>query len=213
MFRFLRIIAVSIAAFASGAANANFIVNGTFETGDFAGWTNSGATMVASDNDYRTLAGAVGTFPIGTFVGAFGGADLPATGQIFQDVSSVAGQQYLLSFYYGKFQSPGCCTGAQLVEVLAVNVSDGALLGSMTLSDNSGATDLAHVLAPYSLLFSATGPTTRLLFIDRSSFTVSTDGLLDNISLVAAVPEPAPLFLVGLGVAGLLIFAGRRRLH
>ncbi len=196
-----------IAALASNVTHASSVVNGIFETGDFTGWTGSGTTKVVSDNDYRIFAGAVGTFPTGTFITEFGGADLPATGVVSQDVSSVAGQQYLLTFDYGKFQSPDCCAGAQVVEVQAVNVSDGVLLGSITLSDASGTNDLAHVLAPYSLLFSATGATTRVSFSDKSSFTLSTDGFLDNVS-IAAVPEPATYLLMVIGIV-LIISIGK----
>lgn len=189
----------SLVYFVSPPTHAESIVNGNFETGTFTGWTNSGAVVVASDSAFRTFAGAVGSFPTGTYVAEFGGGDVPASGVLSQVFGTTAGQQYLLTFDYGRFQSPGCCAGAQIIKATAVNVSNDSLLNSITITDATGNNNLATIFAPHSMLFLASGPSTRLAFIDLSVFTVSTDGLLDNVS-VTAVPEPATylLFIVGL---------------
>lgn len=194
----------SLTTLIASASQAASIANGNFETGTFADWTTSGAVVIASDGDFRTFAGAVGAFPIGIYVAVFGGADLPATGALSQVIDTTAGQQYLLKFDYGRYQSPDCCAGAQTLTVTAVNVANGTTVGSLGLTDASGNNELATVFSPYLLSFVASGSFTRLSFTDQSAFTISTDGILDNIS-ITAIPELATYFLMSIGLVSIAL--------
>src|SRR5262245_29685376 len=72
-----------------GRAQINLVQNGSFETGDFTGWTLSG--------DTSGLQVSI-AFPYDGFRSAvFGSPD--TFGYIAQNLSTIAGQRYLLSFW------------------------------------------------------------------------------------------------------------------
>ena len=75
----------------AGSAQAlNIVNNGSFETGDFTGWTQTGNTGFAG----VTSGGA----PNGTFFAFFG--PIGADGGILQTLSTVAGNKYVISFSF-----------------------------------------------------------------------------------------------------------------
>ncbi len=63
----------------------------------------------------------------------------------------------------------------------------------------------------YTYVFTATGGITRLSFRDTSTSTISTDGLLDNVRVSAAVPEPSAASLLALGALPMGALIARRR--
>jgi hypothetical protein len=88
----LKISVLTFGLMLAGAAHANLIQNGGFETGDFTGWTLSGSaggTGVGSGNAYS-----------GNYAAAFGDSS-PAT--ITQTVSDTAGTSYTLSWWLESF--------------------------------------------------------------------------------------------------------------
>ena len=164
----------------SGAAQANIVTNGGFETGNFTGWTqfdNTGFTGVGGGVAVRT--GAFGAFfgPIGS------------TGGIFQTLSTVAGVTYDVSFWVDP---------------------DGRTPSSISFNWDGGVDELslsnvpAGPYAQYTFALTATSAATdlRFRFQNDPGFT-----FMDDVSVVAraanSVPEPGSMALVGMALAGL----------
>jgi len=168
------------------AAMANLLTNGGFETGTFSGWTqggNTGATGVSSGAVYVQS-------------GAFGAALGPvgSDGILSQSFSTDVGAEYRLTFW---LRSDG----------YTVNDFSAAVNSTVLYSDvNIG----VQAYKEYAYNFMGTG-SDSVTFTFRndpgylSLDTVSVDKIADP---QAAVPEPASLALIGLGLAGI---AQRRR--
>lgn len=79
------------------------VQNGGFETGDFTGWTSSGA------NNTSAVAYTNSNFPQGVHSGAWGAglinSGLPL-GYLSQTISTIPGQQYVLSFWLDSSANP-----------------------------------------------------------------------------------------------------------
>ena len=172
----ITVISLSVAAFA-GSASANMVTNGDFSTGTFAGWTSWG------DPTNEFIASNIAAFG----QNYTGSAD--ASGGIYQDLATVAGEEYTVSFVvgvdYGARDDFTAKFGGQLL---------------LEIKDPNG---LGYGMAAHSFTAVATGSTTRLEF----GF-MSQDGWywFDNVSVTAT---PAPGAVALLGVAGLV--TGRRR--
>lgn len=175
---------LAVAALASlpGLAQAaDLVANGSFETGSFASWSQTGDTAF---NGVYCLAG--GDAPDGICQAYFG--SLGTTGGIEQALSTVAGTQYVVSFRLsGAGDDPSS---------VQVNFGGQTLL---TLSNPTTAGFQA-----YSFVATASGASTVLNFTFRDDVDFIH---LDSVS-VTAVPEPATAGLLALGVTVLLM---RRR--
>jgi len=167
-------------AVGSPAHALNLVTNGSFETGNFSGWTQFGDTsfsgvqclVVAPDGQCEAFFGVLG-----------------ATGGIQQNLATVAGQSYLISFAL----SP-----------------DGGTPSSFAAS--FGGTTLLSLINPpasafqtYSFLTTATSANTLLSFSFRDD-----PGFLLFDAVSVTVPEPASIALVAAALAVVLVLRRRR---
>jgi hypothetical protein len=184
-------------------ASANLVTNGDFEAAG-TGWTTTPTVGFANVSVYTTCCGASGTYTAAPGAAFFGWGDTTG-GTLAQNIATVIGQSYVVTFAHGAL------IGGTPQTLLAAAIgSAGGTLGSQAASA-IGTYDFGSVLSNYSFTFIADSATTRLLFTDTSTRTASVDGILDNVTVnAAAVPVPAslPLLLAGLGLFG---FTARRK--
>lgn len=154
-------------------AHANLITNGSFETGDFTGWTQGGNTNFTGVTNYFGYASS-GSF--GTFFGPVG-----SDGFISQTISTVAGHLYELSFWLRN-------EGGRTNDFSAL--VDGNILYSLV---NIGPTVYVETI----LGFTATSASTDIQFNFRN------DPAFWRFDNVSVVPEPDSIALLGLGLASM----------
>lgn len=187
------------AILASGMAQAapvELIVNGNFETtvngdvdgyrvvgsgsGDIVGWTVGNTSVDLIKGGYGAISGN-SIDMLGT----------PGPGALSQAFSTVAGTNYLLSFD------------------LSRNGGDSSLL---SVSFNGGAQTTftgTDTITHYTVDYTATSASTTLEFLS-ANVVANSGAVIDNVSVVSAVPEPETygMLLAGLGLLG---FIGRRK--
>ena len=199
---------------AAGSAHASFIVNGSFEQptvplGSFTnflggstaitGWTVVGVDSAVVDTT-TTQRGIVFQAQDGNqWIDLAGVSSNSNTSGVRQDVATMIGTTYQLSFYVG-------------------SATDNVFFfpSTVDLSINGGSRQsYTNPTAPGNMLdwrqfttsFAATGATTTITFYNGSAPANFQSGL-DNVSLspVSTVPEPATATLFGLG--SLILSAG-----
>jgi len=169
------------------------VVNGGFETGNFTGWTLSGNDVAAGT--LGNLYGVEGTDPFdggpnsGSYQAFFGDL-VPNATTLSQNIATVAGDSYTVSFYLLQDTPASDEYGNELI----------ASFGGTTLID---ATDVpVQGYTEYSYTLDATSASSQL------SLTLG-DGLgyflLDDVSVTsntAPTPEPSTWMLLLTGTIG-----------
>ncbi|WP_332292215.1 PEP-CTERM sorting domain-containing protein [Aquincola agrisoli] len=178
------LVLAATAAFAA-PAQANLVTNGSFETADFSGWITTGDSLFngvqCPGADDSVFAGACSAY--------FGsGTDSGITQTI--NVGG-AGKTWNLSF---AFQPDG-----------AIPSSFSVMFGGQTLLSLTTPAAGGYMLYEFSGLTTGETMTLAFNFVDPVGFL-----FLDAVS-VTAVPEPATMAMMGMGLAGL--FVSRRRLR
>ena len=166
---------------AGGAQAANLITNGSFETGDFTGWTLGGNL---DGNTFVAASGFDGiTAEDGDYYAALGAIGADAT--VSQTFADVAGVTYTASFWLA--------SDGYTPNDFSVQGPGSLFLGPIT--------DIpASPFTQYYGTFVGSGS-------DTITFSAANDpGYLglDNVSVTSAVPEPAAwgLMLAGFGLVG-----------
>ena len=190
------------------ASAANLVTNGDFENATpSAGWSNSITTGFAAITAYGPCCAPYGTYTGGSNAAFFGWGD-QVGGSIWQDLATVAGQTYSVSFAYGAIAA----STQQTMQVSALSGPSFAAPLAVNAFQATGTRDLAAMMSNYSFSFTADSGTTRLQFSDTSFTTSSVDGVIDNVNMTAITPVPEPetyaLMLAGLGI---MTFVARRR--
>lgn len=204
--------ALVAACFYTGAANANLIANGDFEAGivndAVPSWTISNSANVfvyatyPSNNPFWYGGGSAAQN--GDYAAVFNAGDRSPNGTLSQTFSTSVGTQYMVSFDYGA--SAG---GGQSLYASVLGFDTTIELINVIASDFNPLSPLSS----FSFAFTANGSQSTLKFADYSgNYTVSLDGILDNVSVVA-VPEPETyaMTLSGLALLGLVTRRRKRK--
>jgi hypothetical protein len=175
-----------------GTAALAQVNNGSFETGDFTGWTVSGDTAFVGVCDASNCPGEFAPED-GNFAAYFGPVGDTAT--ISQSIATTPGDQYSLSFY------------------LANPVGGTPNFFSVTFGNSSFSFSnfgVAFGWQQFTLSTVATSDQTNL------SFTFQNDPaywFLDNVNVTQSggtVPEPGSMALFGSGIVAIAAFARRK---
>ncbi len=180
---------VATLALAGTASATEMLTNGGFESGNFTGWTQFGAVGQTNINAADALTGS------------FGARFSPnAIGGIFQDITTVAGQAYRLTFdlrHLANLRAPNNSFSVSF---------DGVVLGSSLNVGTTGPTTTFD----YSPI--ATGLISQLRFSFKDARDAPANRFsLDDVSLtsITSLPEPQSWFMLTIGF-GLIGFAVRR---
>ena len=198
--------------FSGGKVSADLVVNGDFEnpvvSGSHFGWFNSIPGWTASSNQIEIQV-SEGFFGGRQVVGQalapgnqFVELDAEFNGAMYQDLPTTLGTTYQLEFYYSPrngFDGNSFPASTNGIEIYW----EGALLDTIT-ADGPNVPTNQWEKQTYVLNTSSNTGLSRLEFAATGT-SDSIGGLIDKVSV--AVPEPSPMFCLGM----LALVAGLRR--
>lgn len=216
-------LAFGVICMASVAMAQNLVQNPGFETGSFAPWVASayggnggGGWVVGSGAGAHSGTKYASTGCNAHLGGTCIAPDSGTGGWLYQDLTTVAGAQYTLTFYY----APGSATGGGSAELQVLwgptatpltTGGNGTCTGNCVFDNTSIG---SSTYTQYTVNLTATSTSMRLEFLGRQDPQVD---FLDDISVMAPAPSPTPippsfwLTMVGLACAGL--YMGYRRMR
>jgi MYXO-CTERM domain-containing protein len=180
----------ALSAVVASTASGNIVTNGGF-TNQFDGWTMWG-TAAPGGGGLAYLGTLGGSGPFGEGGLTVASFDCPGPGGMYQDLSTVAGEEYTVNFGLRKVTGSGNTNSFSLD------------FGSQTVMSLVNSPDILPI-AYYSFDMTATGSNTRLQFNFQSAGFAWTVAAIS----VTPVPVPAPGAIALVGLAGLA--GGRRR--
>jgi Protein of unknown function (DUF642)/PEP-CTERM motif len=209
-------LAVLATSFAFPALAANLLVNGGFETpgspgnpvlgagSDIGGWTVTGHpdnAVFYLRNDYAEPGITFPAHSGGYSVDLTGAGNTGPANGVFQSTATAIGARYNLSFWIGNEAGFG-----GINSVFYANPSTASLfINDAFISDYTNADETAATVnwKQFNYSFNANSTNTKIAFLNNTPFTDNYLGL-DDISLTAAVPEPASwaLMIAGFGLVG-----------
>lgn len=206
-----------LAAVFSGSASAAFI-NGSFEQPDvtdgsfqnfaggstaITGWTVVGVDSAVVDTAFSQYGINFQAQDGRQWLDLAGVTSNSPTSGVTQDVATIAGESYNLSFWIGS------ATDGQFFfpTIVDLSINGGARVSYTNPTAPTNQLNWLQVVVPYL----ATSATTNFTFYNGDQTGRNYNTAIDNISLtqVTTVPEPSPVFLLLAGVVGFVVL--RRR--
>lgn len=208
------LLASAIALAAGSASAANLIVNGGFNVGG----TLNGSFQTVGNFDSTTISGWTVFGSVDWITGYWQSSDGDgfsidmdglARGFVHQDISTVVGQRYNLTFDISGNPDAGPDTDFLSVALFGAagpGVPNFLTSYSVTSANNHGAMNWSR----RSYAFTASAPSVTISFASANSNLCCYGAAIDNVAVNAAVPEPATwgMMVLGFGAAGSMI---RRR--
>jgi hypothetical protein len=206
----MRILVTGLAAFLSAPLLQAGLINGGFETGDLSGWTTfttdngslgAGGDVVPFDTSGRGVSPSA-HFQVGEAV--FNPFDPAGGGGIFQEVSLGTGTLNIAADIAAMTHAVGNLEGGLfelLFDGLVVDAHDMGAIGANSVERARLFASLTVTAGPHEIRFLMTRP--------FGVNAITPHQYIDDVTLSgeAAIPEPATLALVGIG----LLELARRR--
>jgi hypothetical protein len=192
-----------------GTASAQVVVNGDFENGSYAygggtpstvpnGWVLGPPAVLSTSN--MTVLSGVGPLlnqgpQSGTHYVAFQSTSTNGFDCLYQDLATIAGQQYSVSFWVAI--APGTAGGTPpgLHPVWDENTANTTNLGTSAIYYSPAST----FSTPYQLFSYPVIASTNLTRLDFHAIDATGGIFVDNISVVP-VPEPSSMSLLAVGL-------------